>query len=365
MADSKVSALASGAPAVGTDEIYIARPGGLPRKLSLADVIALGYRRNFLYNGMPTVAQRGTSFPLTASMTYTLDRWAAAQVTTAGSTVSQFVTANQGFRHGIRLQRNNGSTTTGAIVVAQVLETADSIALAGQSVVFSFYAAAGSNFSAAGALANVRVTAGTGTDQTAQTLFSTGFTGETHPVDTTQAIAGTLSWNRYSFVGAIPSNATQVAVRIWFTPTGTASADDSLYLTGLQLEVGSKVSPFAHRSLNEETALCRRYYRRFASNSGNNLYLATGVIITTTSALVPFNLAAGMRALPTLGFSAVGDTGLWSGPGGIVHNSLSIAYSVDSPLLNCSVAAGLTVGQAGVVYVVAGTGKYLDVSSEL
>jgi hypothetical protein len=40
---------------------------------------------------------------------------------------------------------------------------------------------------------------------------------------------------------------------------------NELYLTGVQLEVGSKATPFEHRSYGQELALCQRYYQEESS----------------------------------------------------------------------------------------------------
>jgi hypothetical protein len=39
-----------------------------------------------------------------------------------------------------------------------------------------------------------------------------------------------------------------------------ASTDNTLEITGIQLELGSQATPFEHRSIGEEKSLCYRYY---------------------------------------------------------------------------------------------------------
>ncbi|MDA7701601.1 hypothetical protein N8864_04080, partial [Gammaproteobacteria bacterium] len=38
------------------------------------------------------------------------------------------------------------------------------------------------------------------------------------------------------------------------------STNDYIQITGVQLEVGTKATPFEHRSYGQELALCQRYY---------------------------------------------------------------------------------------------------------
>jgi len=41
-----------------------------------------------------------------------------------------------------------------------------------------------------------------------------------------------------------------------------SSTDNELFITGLQMEVGSQATPFEHRSFGEEHDLCKRYYQK-------------------------------------------------------------------------------------------------------
>tara|TARA_R100001510_G_C7622660_1_gene183208 strand:- start:155 stop:1231 length:1077 start_codon:yes stop_codon:yes gene_type:complete len=47
------------------------------------------------------------------------------------------------------------------------------------------------------------------------------------------------------------------------------STSRTLFITGLQMEVGSVVTPFEHRSFAEEVALCKRYYEVDGHGSNN------------------------------------------------------------------------------------------------
>lgn len=170
--------------------------------------------RNSIINGNMAVAQRGTSFSLTNSYAYTLDRWAAAVVSgTAAATVSQVPLGSSGFQYAAKIQRTSGSSNTNAIVFAQALETINSVPLAGKTVTVSFYAKAGGNFSAAGSNLSLALVSGTGTDQSVQGVFGGGWTGCTYPINTTTAISATLQ--KYSFSTTIPANATQIGFCAW------------------------------------------------------------------------------------------------------------------------------------------------------
>jgi hypothetical protein len=44
-----------------------------------------------------------------------------------------------------------------------------------------------------------------------------------------------------------------------FTPSGTAGADDSIYINGVQLEIGPSASPFEHLDAQVVLEICQRY----------------------------------------------------------------------------------------------------------
>ena len=67
------------------------------------------------------------------------------------------------------------------------------------------------------------------------------------------------------------------------------------YLTGVQLEVGDKATPFEHRSYGDELARCQRYYEKatgymlFGSNSGSNTHYGTITFKQTKRATPTFS----------------------------------------------------------------------------
>ena len=48
-----------------------------------------------------------------------------------------------------------------------------------------------------------------------------------------------------------------------------SSTDNTFFITGMQLEVGSVATQFEHRSYAEELALCQRYYQKFEGTTSN------------------------------------------------------------------------------------------------
>jgi hypothetical protein len=84
-------------------------------------------------------------------------------------------------------------------------------------------------------------------------------------------------------------------------PTGSTSVvgtnGATFYLTGVQLEVGSVATPFERRLINQELAMCQRYYYR---NTVASLAAGWGANYSTTGGRVWSSLPVIMRATPTL-----------------------------------------------------------------
>ena len=74
---------------------------------------------------------------------------------------------------------------------------------------------------------------------------------------------------------------------------------NNIYITGLQLEVGSVATPFEHRSYGEELALCKRYYQRMGDTNTNELTLG-GYAINNVNIFHSIQLPVEMRTIPTL-----------------------------------------------------------------
>ena len=89
------------------------------------------------------------------------------------------------------------------------------------------------------------------------------------------------------------------------------NAANSFYITGVQLEIGTVATPFEHRPIGTELALCQRYYQKSydigtapgtdVSASYIGLHTGNGVTDTATNQNVPFTIHVNptMRAQPT------------------------------------------------------------------
>jgi len=271
-------------------------------------IMGSSFLRNRIINGAMQIWQRGTSFTTVGSgtWTYTADRM-ATYCQNSSTTISQSTSVPSNlFQYSLRLQRTAGNAGTNPLVVTQVIESTNCYDLSGQTVTLSFWAKTGSNYS--GGNLTVVVYTGTAADQGVNSIGS--WTGTATPiVTTTQAIS--TNWTRYSFTGTFGAGVLEAAPYFLWTPTGTAGADDSLYITGIQLEPGPVATPFERRLYGQEFTLCQRYYQSygpFGRGLANDYWPIASTQntpqATTTLWYFPFRFGTPFRAAPVLGSSA-------------------------------------------------------------
>jgi hypothetical protein len=323
---------------------------------------------NYLLNSNFGIWQRGTSFTNASTGTvYGADRWQHYRDVT-GSTFSRQTTSDSTnlpfIQYCMRAQRDSGNSATNSLYLVQSLESAQSIPLAGKTVVISFYARAGANYSATSSLLKYLVSTGTGTDQNRLV----GYTGNSNAINTTATL--TTTWQRFQATATLASTATEAAVLFQFDPTGTAGANDYFEVTGVQLEIGSVATPFqtATGTIQGELAACQRYYIRFNASSVYTFF-CNGNAYNTTQATCILPLPVTLRTAP----SSIETTGtasnyrLTNGATATACNSVPALdqAATQSLAINFYVASGLTAGQAINASANNTASAYIGVSAEL
>lgn len=322
--------------------------------------------KNFIINGGMDIWQRGTSFA-SPSAAYTADRICATP--TAGGTtwsVSQVASFLTGSRYALRVQRASGQTGTPALYLGGALETNDVIRLQGQTVTWSFYAKAGSNFSPSASGVAVQFNTGTGTDQGP----FVGHTGEVTQVNTSATLSTTAT--RYTYTFIVPTNATSMRWNIAMTPSGTAGTNDFYDITNMQLEVGSVATTFSRAggTIQGELAACQRYYWRANSAGGVYTIFSFGYTDNTTTALITTPVPSYMRVFPTsvdyanLAFQEA-QGGIFTFAAIALNGGSGATAPNNNIQMQITGASGMTIGRPGRLLSNGVTNGHLGFSAEL
>lgn len=152
--------------------------------------------------------------------------------------------------------------------------------------------------------------------------------------------------SRYADVGWATKSAltyTSLSGAVNFVATSGAT----LYLTGVQLEVGTSATDFEYRPYGTELALCQRYYWKLVNKE--IIYFANAWQFDSTSMYSIIQYPVQMRTTPTL--AAASGSGIYTfyrGGSSDPFNSLSLVYAGNmcGAIRNTTEISG-TAGQAG------------------
>ena len=288
-------------------------------KLS-TDVPLSGFR-NKIINGDMRINQRGAS---TGGFAYLVDRW----IMYAGSSLTSLNTSTDapaGFTNSIYAECTTASGPASYHGIVQLIE-GNNIADLGfgtawaKPVVVSFWVKSTktgvANFSFANN-GNLRTYTTTYTIDVANTwekkiIYINGDTSGTWL--TTNGMGLRLWWDLGSSTSYNTTANTWVGTDSIRTSSQThnltATLNARLYLTGVQLEVGSQPTPFEQRPIGTELQLCQRYYEKsfpVATTPANGLYSVstTGTVTyldywVLAMGWIPF--AVEKRAIPNMTF---------------------------------------------------------------
>ena len=241
--------------------------------------------KNLLINGDCSIAQRGTSFTATG---YTLDRWKAPITGTV--TVSQETSdlpTSPAFRYGIK------SVTGAAASFAQfqqALETTTVVGLRGLTLTISGY---------------IKITGGYTGNWLVQKYYSTStdtLTSQTTQIgsNVTIATSATSTWTKFTDTFTVPTDANGLLIQ--FAPNSAQASGVTVRMTGFQLEVGSKSTPFSRAggTIQGELLNCQRYFQVLGNLFG---------YANSTTTIQGSIASAQMRTTPTAALTTATPTG--------------------------------------------------------
>jgi len=132
-------------------------------------------------------------------------------------------------------------------------------------------------------------------------------------------------------------------------PSGTvkfvATNGGTLYLTGVQIEVGSTATSFDYRSIGTELQLCQRYYVQYGGTSTNEHLPMVAQVQGTTNANTSLQFPVQMRTTPSITQASTWQANIY---GGSSQNISSFAISDSTPLVaRLDITLAGSLGSAG------------------
>ncbi len=296
----------------------------------------LGGRRNIIINGAMKVSQRGTSFTSVAGSAYHLDRYrtgmgdTTARFTVTQNTVSDLPGFTKSLKYDCTTAEPSLSNADARLFVSHRMEGQDLQQLmkgtsSAKQVTVSFYV---KSTKTGTYILNIVDADNNRQISKAYTVLSSGtwerksltFAGDTSGalgndnghslalnfwlLANTNYAGGTLATSWQGYAGA--SDYEDAAVGQVNLGDNTSNTWE---ITGLQMEVGTVVTPFEHMSFGEEMNLCQRYYFQVIKNQYGALCSGRTFNSKTPFFAYPFPVA--MRALPSVAELGTGGLGVW------------------------------------------------------
>ena len=271
---------------------------------AVATLVSHNVGRNYLHNSLFNVTQRGAG-PFTVTSNYTLDRWLLNLVSDTASVATSLISdagrTAIGDEEAIQSLGNTftGNAAAGAFNnVTQLIESLRR--LAGKTVTVSFWAIATSG----------TPNLGISIDQ----YFGTGGSPSAQVNGNGIAVVLSTTWTRYTVTFAVPSiigktlgsnNDHATVLRFWYSSGATNATragnvgvqSNGIALWGVQLEVGSVVTPLEKPDPRYDLSNCQRFFTAL-SVYYFNAYATLGAAFYST-----FLMPTTMRASPTITFA--------------------------------------------------------------
>ena len=292
---------------------------GLER-LNTATTDKLGERKNKIINGGMLVNQRGNQSSLTTSA-YGLDRFKVQEAAAVTYDINQSTDTPNGFGNSFHIDIQGAQASPAASHFMQLMTPLEGLD------VQDF--AKGTSEAKQYAVSFYIKTNVTGN-------YALQITDDNGRSCSKLYTVSDANWNRYTVIfpadttGAIDNDNTEGLRLTWHLVVGTdrtsgtmnttwaatttaniaagqnanvaSSTSNNWYITGVQLEVGSVVTDFEHRSFAQELALCQRYFQQVGAVGQDGTYgLAPGYLYNNgNNVAFGYIMPVMMRATPTI-----------------------------------------------------------------
>ena len=345
----------------------------------------IGGRKNIVINGAMQISQRATSATSVLASTAVIpacDRWmfeVSGSNTSGRLTVSQSTDTPNGFGNSLKLDVTTADTSIAADEFVSLVQRIEGQNLQqlkkgtsdAETVTLSFFAKGTAKKYACGFydVDNSRNVHAHFDVTTSWQRFIINFPADTTGAfDNDNANSAFILFNLHA--GTNFSSGTLNTT--WQSNDNTdraagidsllSSTDNELYITGVQLEVGSTATPFEHRSFEEEQRLCHRYFQRLGGQSYHPFAVVAGQNATLSRSVQ--HLLTPMRAIPT--FASEGSF-LVEGTSAQAVSSFSIDIGTKEVMMmniNSSSTHGQD-GSAGRYFGDSGTSAFISFDAEL
>jgi len=316
--------------------------------------------KNRIINGDMRIDQRNAGSAVTvntASNTYGVDRFFGYGQPTAGVfTIQQSTTAPTGFKNSTKITVTTADASLGTIKVYAFCQSIEGFNTAdlnfgsssASTITLSFWIQASVTGTYSATLFNNAFNRGytaSFTINSANTWqqVSLTITGDTTGTWTTDNTTGIRLWialgtgSTYKGASGSWNAGTTYGVTGQVDLISTLSA--TMYITGVQLEIGTSATPFERRLYNQELANCQRYYQTSfdintapSSNSSQLGEISSAGVSAgfSTNLYCSFTFQVKMRSAPTVN--------IYNTRNVVAGNSVHIYYSggsgIDSSALN-------------------------------
>lgn len=295
-------------PAAGKVVVFVDTADGRVKSIDENGAVhfltSCDWGENLLFNGAFDLAQRQapgtlTTYSNTTGRAYGADRWG---MTNENASIQfQRVDSSTTTETGLQARmygKFKKLTSAGKIIVSQVLEASNTMALRGRPVRLQAkmrYTVAASMTVRLGLLYLTNAGTIDTIPATFVSAFGAGGTDPTWGANLTAlapgavdggAVSGlgmscvlTANWVRYSAVFTVPSNCKNLIAVIW--SNGQLAANDELNITEVGLYDGQEIMDFTPRPLHQIIQSCERYYQKtfdVDTAPAQNAGVATGAL---------------------------------------------------------------------------------------
>tara|TARA_R100000353_G_scaffold175479_1_gene145930 strand:- start:1810 stop:2901 length:1092 start_codon:yes stop_codon:yes gene_type:complete len=338
-------------------------------------------RKNIVINGAMNVCQRATSVSglgdVSNSGYHVQDRFDMVFSTSGRFTVSQDSDAPAGFSSAMKLACTTADTSIAADefglisyqIEGQDLQHLHKGTSSAKELTLSFYAKANASKTYVVEMRdydNSRIMSKAFTVGTSYSRIELTF-----PADTTGELdndnARSFAINIFIHAGSTYSSGTLgttwaasvTANRAAGVESFFSSTDNTFFITGIQLEVGSVATEFEHRTFAEDLQLCQRYfYNSVQETSGINAHMIHILgVFTTIRGFFGLDAPVPMRSAPTIGITGSANlrTGNLTAEGTISSTAIYAAtfnntrFSIDVAFgsSTANTFRGISLGQNG------------------